>query len=229
MVEGMTVRERAQRAVKDELTLVSQDLFLRKGYDATTVDDLAAVAGMSRRTFFRYFASKDDVILGKYDIFSDAIEIALHERPATESTWIALRRSFDVVVDHFDDPAKSERAVQLHRMILGNPSLTSGELVRMSRLQNRLAAVLRKRVRPLRHDPDDPRFDVLAGAALACLKVATSTWTASNGSRPLQVILDQAMSVLTPTQEHEQPVRFVSDQASAGAPAQRLPTGTNKS
>src|SRR6266545_7692516 len=64
--DPLPVRERTRRAVRDELTQLAKDLFVEKGYDETTIDDLAAAAGMSRRTFFRYFASKEELVMGKY-------------------------------------------------------------------------------------------------------------------------------------------------------------------
>src|SRR6266508_2848864 len=56
--DPIPVRERTRRAVRGELAQLAAGLFVEKGYDETTIDDLAAAAGMSKRTFFRYFASK---------------------------------------------------------------------------------------------------------------------------------------------------------------------------
>lgn len=50
-----------------ELETVARELFVRRGFDATTVDDIAAAAGIGRRTFFRYYASKNDVVWGEFD------------------------------------------------------------------------------------------------------------------------------------------------------------------
>ncbi len=63
--DPLPVRERTRRAVRDELAQLAKDLFVEKGYDETTIDDLAAAAGMSKRTFFRYFASKEELVMGK--------------------------------------------------------------------------------------------------------------------------------------------------------------------
>ncbi|RFA10383.1 hypothetical protein B7R54_15095 [Subtercola boreus] len=58
-----------------------------QGYDGTTVDQIAAAAGMSKRTFFRYFPSKDDLVIGKYDLFADRMAEAFDERPVDEPVW----------------------------------------------------------------------------------------------------------------------------------------------
>ena len=57
-----SLRARKRRAVKEDLTLAAIDLFITNGYDETTVEKIAAAVGMSERTFFRYFATKDDVL-----------------------------------------------------------------------------------------------------------------------------------------------------------------------
>ena len=66
--DPIPVRERTRRAVRGELAQLAVSLFVEKGYDETTIDDLAAAAGMSKRTFFRYFASKEELVMGKYEI-----------------------------------------------------------------------------------------------------------------------------------------------------------------
>jgi AcrR family transcriptional regulator len=63
--------------------MLAQDLFVAQGYDETTIDDIAAAAGLSRRTLFRYFASKEDLVLGKYEILGDA-------NPAPRASWDAI-------------------------------------------------------------------------------------------------------------------------------------------
>src|SRR5687767_2933893 len=94
------IRERTRRLAQTELTAVAQDLFAAQGYDNTTVDQIAAAAGMSKRTFFRYFPSKDDLVIGKYDLFGDRMAEALDARPKNEPVWESLRRMFDITLDY---------------------------------------------------------------------------------------------------------------------------------
>lgn len=195
----MSVRDRARTAMKTELAVLGQELFRSKGYEATTVDDLAAAAGMSRRTFFRYFDSKEDLVLGKYDLLADAVEVGLRARPLDEPVWEALRRSFDTVVTHFDAPGNAERALALGRIVEGNAVLTAGELERLSRIQHRLIGVLAERAQGPA-DGTDPRTAALVAAAVACLKVAQAAWTAADGRARLADVLDDAMSALIPAE-----------------------------
>ncbi|WP_082498809.1 MULTISPECIES: TetR family transcriptional regulator [unclassified Plantibacter] len=190
------VRERARRAMRAELAMLAQDLFAAKGYEQTTIDDLVAAAGISRRTFFRYFTSKEDLMLGKYDAWSQMLGEALAARPAEEPIWESLRRSFDVVVEHFEDATLAERALAIELIIHDNPALSAGELERISRVQGDLAELVGERIG---HRPGtDPRATVIAGAALTCVVAAKDLWMTTDRGRPFGVLLDEAMGSLKP-------------------------------
>jgi AcrR family transcriptional regulator len=190
------VRERTRRAMRAELAMVARDLFLAKGYDETTIDDIAAAAGMSRRTLFRYFASKEDLVLGKYEILGDRLAEALAARPPDERVWLALRRAFDIVVDYFADDPDATRSVAMERIIQSKPDLTAGQLERVSRTQAQLVDIVRERIG--QHDSTDLRAAAIVGAALSCLIAAKTTWVDSNHARPFADLLDEAMAAIKP-------------------------------
>jgi AcrR family transcriptional regulator len=193
----LLVRERTRRAVRAELALLAQELFTAQGYDQTTLDDFVAAAVMSKRTFFRYFSSKDDLVLGKYEMFGDAVTDTLDARPPDEPIWEALRRAFDVVADYFDDPALHAQAVAMEKMIHGTPALSAGEWERVSRVQNQLLTTVRDRIG--QHDPADPRPATIAGAGMACVMAAKTAWITSNQAHSFNDLLDQAMATVKPT------------------------------
>ena len=190
------VRERARRAMRAELAMLAQDLFAAKGYEQTTIDDLVAAAGISRRTFFRYFTSKEDLVLGKYDAWSQMLVEALAARPADEPVWESLRRAFDVVVEYFEDATLAERSLAMEKVIHDNPALSAGELERISRVQSELAELVGARTG--RRAATDPRPMVVAGAALACVVAAKDVWITADRGRPFGALLDEAMGALKP-------------------------------
>ena len=190
------VRERARRAMRTELAMLAQDLFAVKGYEQTTIDDLVAAAGISRRTFFRYFTSKEDLMLGKYDAWSQMLAEAFAARPVDEPIWESLRRAFDVVVEHFEDATLAERALAIEKIIYDNPALSAGELERISRVQDDLAELVGVRMGPLA--ATDPRPTVIAGAALTCVIAAKDVWITTDSSRPFGKLLDEAMGAIKP-------------------------------
>jgi AcrR family transcriptional regulator len=77
--------------VRNSLIAAAVELFMVKGYAGTTVDDIAARAGVSRRTFFRYFGSKDEVVDSDKDIYRQQLYDALVTRPLTEDDFTAAR------------------------------------------------------------------------------------------------------------------------------------------
>src|SRR6266699_2675504 len=121
----LPVRERTRRAVRGELAQLAVSLFVEKGYDETTIDDLAAAAVMSKRTFFRYFASKEELVMGKYEFFGQQLAEDLAARPAGEPLWVSLRQIFGRVADHVENDARRAEAVAMDNIVRVHPSLNA--------------------------------------------------------------------------------------------------------
>ena len=130
------VRDVARRAVQAELVSVAQELFDEHGYEDTTVDAIATAAGMSRRTFFRYFASKEELVLGKYDLLGERLIEALRARPDQEPLWQALRAMFDAAVTAAADGPDGEVPVHaIERIVDETPALRAGYVYRLEAIQ----------------------------------------------------------------------------------------------
>jgi AcrR family transcriptional regulator len=190
------IRERTRRLAQTELTSVAQDLFVTQGYDATTVDQIAAAAGMSKRTFFRYFPSKDDLVIGKYDLFADRMAEALDARPTDEPVWESLRRVFDMTLDYVQVDHQRARNDAMEEIVRSSPQLYARYLEKMQRVQQLLTGRVAERLADSDDDPSDPRAAAIVGAAFACVQAARSAWFASDRSEAFGSYLDTAMSVL---------------------------------
>jgi AcrR family transcriptional regulator len=193
-ITPVPIRERTRRLAQSELTSVAQDLFVTQGYDGTTVDQIAAAAGMSKRTFFRYFPSKDDLVIGKYDLFADRMAEALDERPADEPVWESLRRVFDITLDYVQDDYQRARNDAMDEIVRSSPQLYARYLEKMQRVQQLLIGRVADRLNEHGHNPSDPRPAAIVGAAFACMQAARQAWFASDRSRPFGSYLDAAMS-----------------------------------
>ena len=88
MSEGL--RERTRRAVRAEIAEVAVDLFVRQGFDGTTVEDIAQAAGMTKRSFFRYFPTKEDVVFDGVDLTGERVVADVAARPVEEDPWDSL-------------------------------------------------------------------------------------------------------------------------------------------
>lgn len=190
------IRERTRRLVQTELTSVAQDLFVAQGYDGTTVDQIAAAAGMSKRTFFRYFPSKDDLVIGKYDLFADRMAEALDDRPVDEPVWESLRRVFDITLDYVQDDHQRARNDAMDEIVRSTPQLYARYLEKMQRVQELLIGRVAVRLAGRSSDPSDPRPAAIVGAAFACMQAARQAWFASDREEPFGIYLDNAMASL---------------------------------
>jgi AcrR family transcriptional regulator len=189
-----SLRDRASRAVRAEVGTVAMRLFLQQGFEKTTVDQIAAEAGLSRTSFFRYFGTKEDVVLGTLEELGHRVLEALVGRPPRELAWQALRRAFDLVL--IEVTALPEQGLSQARMLNDTPSLKVSQLGKQLNWQGLFVPEVARRLR-VRGEAYDPRPRALVAAALACLNAAVDTWIASNGTVDLPTLLDQAMSVLT--------------------------------
>jgi AcrR family transcriptional regulator len=190
---GEGLRERTRRAVQSELMTVAMTLFLERGYERTTVEQIALAAGVSRRSFFRYFESKEDVLAVAFADTGAGIAEALRGRPSGESAWLALRRSFDLLVADIDT---EPRTLQLARIMLESPALRPGQERKRSTWTGALADALEPRLRA--GAERSLRAAALGGAALACLATAQSAWVEDEGRTPFGVLLDAAMAAVAP-------------------------------
>lgn len=194
-----TLRDRARRAVRVELVDAAQDLFLANGFEQTTIDDIAHAVGMSRRSFFRYFSSKDDLVLGTYDQWADRLAQAMAERPLDEPVWESLRRIFDDIVDLPAVEASRERVVAMDRIVLSTTTLKAAFLEKLDRAQDRVVGVIGKRAR-LRGTPIaelDLATRAIVGAAFACFQAAHLATLAARDPAAYGRALDTAMAAVT--------------------------------
>ena len=200
---SMGLRERTRRAVQQQIAEAAQRLFLEQGYAATTVDDIAEAVGMSRRSFHRYFASKADVVVGKFDFVAEQMLELLWSRPAGEHIWTSLRRTFDLLVDYVDAPGKPEVADPMQRIVFATPSLLASYLEKLERMQDAAETALRGRAIDSGHPyaADDPTPRAIIAAAFGCLLAAQHAWLASPGGSTFAANIDRAMAAVTPTAE----------------------------
>jgi len=195
MSTAHSFRDLARTAVREEVLRCAWRLFAEQGFEATTIDQVAEAAGMSRRTFFRYFKGKDELILEKLVEAGERVAAALEARPADEAPWIALRRAFAVVVEASETHAEQSRALRI--MLRDEPSVSGSLEEWRRRWTELLAPIVVRRLPALRGSGPDVRAEALAGSALACLDAAQTAWAERPGSS-LSGLVDAAMRAVAP-------------------------------
>ena len=194
---GSSVAERKRQLVADELRDAALMLLATKGIDAVTVDDIVAAAGMSRRTFFRYFASKEDVVVRFLADMGTDVVAELAARSRTEPPSVALRHAVWVPIAACTDrPDQTERARVVTRLILDTPALQARWLEHQIQWRDGLAAELAARCGL---DPDtDPYPQMAAGMALLALDTVLRRWQAGDDEQRLAELTDRAFAVAAP-------------------------------
>jgi AcrR family transcriptional regulator len=189
MTSDLGVRERKKLAARKALTESALKLFRENGFDETTVNEIAQLANMSPRTFFRYFETKEDVVFQDAPRQLDELRRLLRNRSASEPNSVALRAallSFSEVLE--------EQREELHlRAQLARAARTLAERAAIE-LQNwRLALTEELMQRP--DDRDRTRCHLLAGAGVNVLTVAIIL--RSDSERTLPELTDHCWQLLT--------------------------------
>jgi AcrR family transcriptional regulator len=172
------LRERKKQRTRDALIRAALELFTEQGYDATTVDEIAAAVDVSQRTYFRYFANKEEVVFAVQEMVEARFLEELRARPDAEAPLTALRRAVMVAWDDIGSAIESVVPVELHmrsyRMIESTPALVAAHLRRSSDLEEQISHLIARR-EGLDVDAD-PRPRVLVAAFSGVMRVAGKVW-----------------------------------------------------
>ena len=150
------------------LRIAALELFETAGYEATTVAQIADRAGVTSRTFFRYFADKPEVLFAGSENLELVMVAAVRDAPAGASPRAAMDAALDQAAELLSERADFAR--RRHRVIRANPALLERENMKMARLTVALAAGLRDR------DVRDPLAAMAAHAGVAAFRVAFEAW-----------------------------------------------------
>jgi AcrR family transcriptional regulator len=182
------LRELKKQRTRSAIQQAALDLIDRQGYDATTCEQIAAAAEVSTATFFRYFPTKEDVVLT--DDYDPMIIYAIATRPTGEGPLQAARRGLDHVLGDLDDDAMAIVRART-ALMLSVPALRSRLQEQLSSTRSAFASAFAPR---LGKDPAQMKVQVLAAACAAALSVAIETWAGSE--RELTSTVDEALAAL---------------------------------
>jgi AcrR family transcriptional regulator len=186
------LRERRKALTAAELEAAAFRLFGERGFDAVTVDDIAAEADVSRRTFFRYFASKEDVLLADHFVQLARLREAMDARPDDEPIVTALRNALLSMSTDFED--RKEKIILRGRLMRDTPSLQARSLVHQKLWEEAMQDMVADR---LGVDPaKDLRPGVVSAATLAAMRVAFTNWLTAGCDGDLIALTAEALDLL---------------------------------
>jgi mycofactocin system transcriptional regulator len=185
---------------RSELERVAYQLFGKHGFDETSIDDITAAAGIARRTFFRYYPSKSDLVWGDFDQQCDRLRQWFSAAPPETPMMEAIHQA---VLEFNRLPPGQETA---HRrrlgLILGVPSLLANSTLRFTQWRAEVAAFAARR---LCLAPDDLLPQVIGHSALGATLAAYEQWLRDEDA-DLMSLLDEALGELAIGFDHRDSV-----------------------
>ncbi len=173
------LRERKKTALQRLLTDTTIDLLLNHGFHGTTVDMIAEVAGVSRRTFFHYFPAKQDVLTAWYAQQGEYLAASFNRRPQEEAPWTSLTFAFLEMHKHYG--GDEERTRQLRRLIHLEPALLAKKYDFYIWAAEMLVPAVKERMKaPARQNL---HAHVVVQAAIAAYNASYGEWTIHPKSR----------------------------------------------
>ena len=188
----MGLREEKKDRTRTQLLEAGLDLIHSRGFDQTTIADIAAAVGISPRTLLRYFPTKEDVIVCWVQDGMTILRDELRERLRSEPPVVALLASARAMFAALDD--KSQFFLTIETVIRSNKSISARKEQMLAELIDEVAKILAA--------PDAPSrlpaivAHVIAGTVFALIRATISTWAEGGAGLSLPDIFDQAAGVV---------------------------------
>jgi AcrR family transcriptional regulator len=166
-----TLQVRKQQLVRDAIYDAAIELFAVRGFDETTVEEVAQAAGVSRRSFFRYFASKDDLLAQNVVNFGSVLAATI---TACSQALTPLETVRETVLSVLKQSVAQPRTRQVIEISLRSASARQAHHSRMMDVEDMVAAAFAGRLKSASKDDMKPRL--LAGLTLSVMNVAIISW-----------------------------------------------------
>lgn len=163
-------------------------LFTERGYEATTVADIAERAGLTKRTFFRHFADKREVLFAGSELLEQQMVAAIDAAPASASPLAMVGAALDAAADRFE--GVREFAGLRHQIIASSSELRERELIKAASLAAAMARALRER------GLSGTAADLAALTGTTVMHVAFERWVADPKQTPFRQIAREALGQL---------------------------------
>lgn len=185
-----SLRERKKDQTRQALSDAALELFARRGYDATTVEEIAEAAGVSRRTFFRYFGGKEAVVFPERERRMESLRALLAQSPPGEPALEAVRRGLLMLAR--DYTCSRERVILQQRIVESSPALLAYDF----ELDKRWEAAIADALGGKRRGTRGRRARLVAGAVMGLIRTTLREWYASGGRKNLTALGEEAFALL---------------------------------
>lgn len=163
-------------------------LYAERGFDDTTVAEIAERAGLTKRTFFRYFADKREVLFSRSDELKELFVREVGAAPASAAPLDAVAAALDAVALSFEE--RREFATQRQSIIAATPALQERELIKLASLADAMGQALRDR------GVADPTATLTAEAGITVFRVAFARWVDPANEQSFQALTRESLDEL---------------------------------
>jgi AcrR family transcriptional regulator len=172
---------------RQRLERAALELFAEHGYDKTTVEQIAAGAGLARSTFFRHFADKREILFGGQDGLASRLAKSVENAPSHQTALQAIETAFaDIAADWFT-PERRDLAPRRTAVIASNPELQERELLKRGGITNAIRAALRSR------GIEEPSASVAAELATLAFYQTISAWAEPTNTEEFDAIAHRVL------------------------------------
>ncbi|MEE1926920.1 TetR family transcriptional regulator [Streptomyces sp. TRM 70351] len=186
--------------LRRELAAAAMELFATQGYEETTVDEIAAAAGVARRTFFRHFRSKEEAIFPDHDDTLERARAVLEAAPAHENPLDTVCRGIKEVMRMY--AASPPVSVERYRLTRQVPALREREIASVARYERLFTRYLLGHFDEAAHrdGDDDPLLaEVAASAVVTAHNHVLRRWLRAGGQGDVEAQLDRAFAIVRRT------------------------------
>ncbi|WP_405531141.1 TetR/AcrR family transcriptional regulator [Streptomyces avidinii] len=185
--------DRSRQAVVASIFETAMRLFAERGYEATTIAQIAKEAGISQRSLFRYFGTKEDIVCGEQEEHGELLRAAVEAQPAAATPWEALRAGFEALMDAHGSP---EQLLEITTLIFDTPSLRARYTQKRLRWQEMVLPAVTARMAAGEGPVSEVRAAAVVATVFACVDAATEAWVRSGGRTDLAALYDEALAAV---------------------------------
>lgn len=184
------LRARKKRETRDRIIERSLELFITKGFDHTTLEEMASAANISRRTFFSYFKSKEDVVLTKYDGLLETLRAEMLKEPINQSPFDAAKRCLLKMASLY---YMTKETFALDRVLRSTESLRNRKEVFNLDMENVLTEALCE-MWPAKEEQQSLRL--IAMIVVGTVRISQKSFRQDEGQYPLTHYLEHNFALL---------------------------------
>ena len=173
---------------RGRLEQAAMELFLERGFEQTTVTEIANRAGLTQRTFFRHYADKREVLFAGSAALQELLVSTLASAPDSAAPIDAVATALEAAATALQE--RREYSRQRQAVIAANPELQERELIKLASLSAALAEGLRQR------GVTDPAASLAAEAGIAVFRIAIERWQNDPGQRDLPQLIRESLDAL---------------------------------